>query len=149
MVNHKLLEVQNSAREKEITAWLAPAAYDVNYYRNDLANARALRHPKTCQWIFEKEEMDHLLGHTPNGPGNRAHEESFLWIYAKPVCIMQNHRPPERRQTFDLRRKNCMPFCPLRKSHICLETLISSTQHNANSKISAGSREDYLVFTLD
>ena len=94
LVNHKLLEVQDSAREKEITAWLAPAAYDVHYYRNDLANARALRHAKTCQWIFEKEEMGHLFGHVPNGPEARAHEESLLWIYAKPVCIMQNRYPP-------------------------------------------------------
>ena len=88
-VNHRLLEVQNTAREKEITVWLAPAAYDVSYFSTDLANARALRHPKTCQWIFEKEEMGHLFGEAPNGAGNRAHEESFLWIHAKPVCVMQ------------------------------------------------------------
>ena len=146
MVNHKLLEVQQSAREKEITAWLAPAAYDVNYYRDDLANARALRHQKTCQWIFEKEEMGHLLGDAPNGPGARAHEESILWIYAKPVCIIQNRRPPKRRQNLDL-RKTCL--CRLQMSEVCLDTLISSTQHNTNSKNSAGSREDCPVFTLD
>lgn len=100
LIGHKLLEVQHSAREKEITAWLAPAAYDVNYYRNDLANARALRHPKTCQWIFKKEEMGHLFSDVPNVSDNRVHEGSFLWIYAKPVCIMQHHCPPERRQIF-------------------------------------------------
>ena len=88
LVNHKLLEVQHSARQKEITAWLAPAAYDVHYYQNDLANARALRHPRTCQWIFEKEEMGLLFPDAPDSPGNGTHEESFLWIYAKPVCIM-------------------------------------------------------------
>ena len=90
LVNDKLLEVQHSARQKEITAWLAPAAYDVYYYQNDLANARTLRHPKTCQWIFEKEEMGLLFGDASNSPGNGTHEESFLWIYAKPVCKMQS-----------------------------------------------------------
>ena len=93
LVNHKLLEVQHSIRQKEITAWLAPTAYDVDYYQNDLANARALRHPKTCQWIFEKEELDLLFGDTPDSPGNGTYEESFLWIYAKPVCKMQSLPP--------------------------------------------------------
>ena len=96
-MNLRLIDVQNSAREKEITAWLAPAVYDVSYYRNDLANARALRHEKTCQWIFEREEMGHLFGDAPSAPGTRAHEESLLWIYAQPVCIMQNHCPSERK----------------------------------------------------
>ena len=89
LVNLKLLDVQNSAREKEITAWLAPTVYDIDYYRNDRDNARALRHPKTCLWIFEKEEMRHLFGDGPSSPGAPAHE-SLLWIYAKPVCIMPN-----------------------------------------------------------
>ena len=126
-MNLKLLDAQNSARKKEITAWLAPAAYDVDYYQNDLANARALRHPKTCQWIFEKEEMGHLFGDAPNGPGNRAHEEPFLWIYAKPVCTMQNHCPPQCNQTFELRTENAhnKVFSLLRLS-ICLGTLILS-----------------------
>ena len=102
-VNHRLLEVQHSARQREITVWLAPTAYDVHYYQNDLANARALRHPKTCQWIFEKEEMGLLFGDDPDSSGNGTHEESFLWIYAKPVCKLQSHCPPERRQVFKLR----------------------------------------------
>ena len=92
-MNRKLLEGQTSARQKEITAWLAPAAYDVHYYQSDLANARALRHPKTCQWIFKKEEMGDLLGDTPDDPGNGTREESFLWIHAKPVCKKYNHCP--------------------------------------------------------
>ena len=97
-VNHKLLEVQQSARQKEIAAWLAPAAYDVLYYQNDLDNARALRHPKTCQWIFEKEEMGLLFGEGPDGPGNGTTEKSLLWIHAKPVCKMQSHCTSQRRQ---------------------------------------------------
>ena len=102
LVNHKLLEVQHSARQREITAWLAPSAYDVHYYQSDLANARALRHPKTCQWIFEKEEMGLLFPDAPDSPGDGTYEESFLWIYAKPVCTIQSHWPPERRQIFEL-----------------------------------------------
>ena len=82
--------------------WLAPAAYDVHYYQSDLANARALRHPKTCQWIFEKEEMGLLFGDAPHNSGNGTHEESFLWIHAKPVCKMHSHCPTERRQIFEL-----------------------------------------------
>ena len=93
LVNLQLLDVQNSAREKEITAWLAPVVYDVNFYQNDRANATALRHPKTCQWIFEKEEMGRLFSDAPSAPGTRAHEESLLWIYAKPVYIMQISLP--------------------------------------------------------
>ena len=88
-MNHRLLEGQTSARQKEITAWLAPAAYDVHYYQNDLANARALRHPNTCEWIFEKEEMGYLFSDVSKSLRKGAQEESFLWVYAKPVC--RNH----------------------------------------------------------
>lgn len=105
-VNLKLLDAQKSAREKEIKAWLAPAAYDVDYYQSDLANARALRHPKTCEWIFEKEEIGHLFGDAPNAPGNRLHEEPFLWIYAKPVCKCRC--TSQCSQTFELRTKNAL-----------------------------------------
>ena len=93
-MNRKLLEAQSSAQEKEITAWLAPLSYDVDYYRNDLANARALRHQKTCQWIFEKEEVNRLFGDASNGSRIREHEKSLLWIYAKPVCVTQSDHPP-------------------------------------------------------
>ena len=85
-MNHKLLEGQSSARQKEITDWLAPAAYDVHYYQSDLANARALRHTNTCEWIFEKEEMGDLFGDASKSVRKGAQEESLLWIYAKPVC---------------------------------------------------------------
>ena len=126
LVSHKLLEVQNSVREKEIIAWLTPAAYDVNYYRNDLANARALRHPKTCQWIFEKEAMGHLFGEAPGDPGNRAFGGSFLWIYAQPVCIIPDHYPPQTRQIFNLEDIKCdLFFRPLCRPHSPELTLIS------------------------
>lgn len=77
-VNSELLEAQNSTRQKEITAWLAPVAYDVEYFSNDLASARALRHPKTCVWILDKPEVTQLFG-TSHGSGN-----SLLWICANP-----------------------------------------------------------------
>lgn len=83
-MNLELLDAQSSAWEKEITAWLAPTAYDVDYYMNDLATARALRHPKTCQWVFEKEEFVQLSDDTVANPDNDANRESFLWIHAKP-----------------------------------------------------------------
>ena len=76
-MNLQLLETQWSARQKEITAWLAPAAYDVDYYVSDLAAAQALRHPKTCQWLLDKERFLEF-----SGPS--ALEESLLWIFAKP-----------------------------------------------------------------
>lgn len=61
LVNREILEVPGSTRRKEITAWLAPVAYDVEYFSNDLASARALRHPKTCTWVLHKTEMIQLL----------------------------------------------------------------------------------------
>ena len=140
LVNLELLDAQKSAREKEIKAWLAPAAYDVEYYQNDLANARALRHPKTCEWIFEKEEMEHFFTDTPNTSRTWAQEESLLWVYAKPVCTMQNRCPPQGSQNFELWTK---------RLSICLGTLHSTTQLNANSKIYTGCREDYPLFTLN
>ena len=78
LVNFQLLDAQTSARRKEITAWLAPVAYDVEYFSNDLASARALRHPKTCMWILQKTEVKQLLNRSC-GP-----ERTFLWIYANP-----------------------------------------------------------------
>lgn len=151
-MNHELLEVQHSARQREITAWLAPTAYDVHYYQNDLANARALRHPKTCQWIFEKEEMGLLFADDPDSLGKGTHEQSFLWIYAKPVCKMQNYCAPERREIFEL----CNMYAHYITTYVLVRlesikksrTLISHIQHNANSKIHAGSRKDNLIVTL-
>ena len=77
-VNRELLQAQSLTRRKEITAWLAPASYDVEYYSNDLAVARALRHPKTCMWVLNKKEVTQL--------SNRSHElgEAVLWICASP-----------------------------------------------------------------
>ena len=77
-VNSELLDAQTSARRKEITAWLAPVAYDVEYFSNDLASASALRHPKTCMWILQKTEVTQLLDNSC-GP-----EKTLLWIYANP-----------------------------------------------------------------
>ena len=147
-MNHKLLEVQQSARQKEITTWLAPAVYDVHYYQNDLANARALRHPKTCQWIFKKEEMGLLFGDDRDSPGNGMHEKSFLWIHAKPVRKMQSHCPSQLQvmhNVMDLAYRSRPP----RKQPIQLEILISPIQPNANSKICTGGREDYPIIMLD
>ena len=78
LVNSELLIAQTSTRRKEITAWLAPVAYDVEYFSSDLVSARALRHPKTCTWILQKTEMTQLY-HTSCGS-----EKSLLWIYANP-----------------------------------------------------------------
>ena len=77
-VNSELLDAQTSARRKEIITWLAPVAYDVEYFSNDLASARALRHPKTCMWILQKTEVTQLLDNSC-GP-----EKTLLWIYAIP-----------------------------------------------------------------
>ena len=78
LVHSGLLDAQASARRKEITAWLAPVAYDVEYFSNDLVSARALRHPKTCMWILQKTEVKQLLN-SSCGP-----ERTLLWIYANP-----------------------------------------------------------------
>ena len=78
LVNSELLDAQTSARRKEITAWLAPVAYDVEYFSNDLASARALRHPKTCMWILQKTEVTQLLDNSC------VPERTLLWIYANP-----------------------------------------------------------------
>ena len=77
-VNSGLLEAQISMRRKEITKWLAPVAYDVEYFSNDLASARLLRHPKTCMWILDKPEYTQLCD-TSQGSA-----KSLLWIYANP-----------------------------------------------------------------
>lgn len=78
LVNSELLEAQSSTRRKEITAWLAPIAYDVEYFANDLASARALRHPKTCVWILDKMEVMQLCDI------NDESGISLLWICANP-----------------------------------------------------------------
>ena len=77
-VNSELLEAQISSRRKEIIKWLAPVAYDVEYFSNDLASARALRHSKTCRWILDKTELKQLYD-----TWHRS-EQSLLWIYANP-----------------------------------------------------------------
>ena len=75
-VNLAFLDTQTSARRKEITAWLAPASYDVGYYSNDLANAKALRFSGSCRWILDKEAFKTF--------SDTSSEESLLWVYAKP-----------------------------------------------------------------
>ena len=77
-MNYELLEAQMSTRRKEIIAWLAPIAYDVEYFSIDLANARALRHPKTCTWVLNKAEMVELCD------SRRCSEKPLLWIRANP-----------------------------------------------------------------
>ena len=83
-VNQAILDLHSSAREKEIIAWLAPTNYDVDYYKNDLANARDLRHPKTCEWVFSIEELTRLLGPAHTNLECHVQDESLLWIYARP-----------------------------------------------------------------
>lgn len=77
-VNSGLLEAQISTRRKEIIRWLAPVASDVEYFSNDLASAKALRHPKTCVWVLDKPELTQLCD-TSHGSA-----KSLLWIYANP-----------------------------------------------------------------
>lgn len=77
-VNNHLLRAQISTRRKEIITWLAPVAYDVEYFSNDLSSARAFRHPKTCRWILDRKELTQLCD-TCHGS-----EKSLLWIYANP-----------------------------------------------------------------
>ena len=77
-VNSELLDAQTLARQKEITVWLAPVAYDVDYFSDDLASARALRHQKTCMWILQKAEVTQLLEDSCES------EKTLLWIYANP-----------------------------------------------------------------
>ena len=50
----------------------------MEYFSNDLASAKALRHPKTCMWILQKAEVMQLLD---NSCGS---EKTLLWIYANP-----------------------------------------------------------------
>ncbi|KAF6227691.1 hypothetical protein HO173_012021 [Letharia columbiana] len=78
LMSLEILHAQSLTRRKEITAWLAPAAYDVEYYSNDLASARALRHPKTCIWVLDKTEVMQLCD-TSHRSG-----QSLLWICANP-----------------------------------------------------------------
>jgi len=77
-VNLELLEAKSSTRRKEITAWLAPVAYDVEYFSNDLASAKKLRHPKTCIWVLEKTEIIQLCDPSHGSVA------SLLWICANP-----------------------------------------------------------------
>ena len=74
--NQVLLQAGDSQRQKEITTWLAPIAYDANYFVRDQEAARALRHPNTCRWVLDKQGFQEWsTGAEPRGP---------LWIYAKP-----------------------------------------------------------------
>ena len=75
-VNRTLLNAHSSAAQREIIEWLAPVAYNVDYYIDDLATARRLRHPNTCLWFLEKDEYASF-----EGKASAAH---LLWIYARP-----------------------------------------------------------------
>ena len=50
----------------------------MEYFSNDLASAKALRHPKTCIWILQKAEVTQLLDSSCGS------EKTLLWIYANP-----------------------------------------------------------------
>ena len=76
-VNTSLLEAHSSSRQKEIIAWLAPAGYAVDYYKEDFANAKAARHANTCQWLLQRDAFVQFCR-------NPARRGAFLWIYAQP-----------------------------------------------------------------
>ena len=76
-VNTVLLDAQNSSRQKEIIAWLAPTGYAVDYYMDDFTNARIARHANTCRWILARDTFLEFGRVTHTGG-------SLLWIYAQP-----------------------------------------------------------------
>lgn len=76
-VNTTMLRAQELEHQKDIIAWLAPATYDVDYYADDLFNARSARHVGTCQWVLDKEVFIHFNQKV-------LQEGSLLWIYAQP-----------------------------------------------------------------
>ena len=76
-IGRKLIEAQVSSRQKEIISWLAPSAYDVHYYKQDLLSAAASRHSGTCCWVLNKEEFR-------GWSSPQEWQGSVLWIYAKP-----------------------------------------------------------------
>ena len=76
-VNEKILETQASSRQKEILTWLAPTVSHIEYYIDDLATARGLRHEGTCHWILNKESFLIFLAESSS-------QESLLWVNAQP-----------------------------------------------------------------
>lgn len=75
IVNTSLLEAQGSIRQREIIAWLAPTGCAVDYYLEDLANAKAARHANTCQWLLARNTFIQF-SETITRSG------ALLWIYA-------------------------------------------------------------------
>lgn len=76
-VNTSLLEAQNSSRQKDVIAWLAPTGYAVDYYMEDFANAKAVRHDNTCQWLLARDAFVQFSQAITRAG-------AFLWIYAQP-----------------------------------------------------------------
>ena len=76
-VNRALLTAQSTAHQKEIIAWLAPTAYDVDFYVNDLNNARTARHPTTCCWLLANDTFIQFSQ-------TSLQRGALLWIYAQP-----------------------------------------------------------------
>ena len=76
-VNTAILTTQHNERQRKIIAWLAPTAYEVDYYMKDLNSARAARFANTCQWVFTNDVFDQFSKEV-------AKAGSLLWIYAQP-----------------------------------------------------------------
>ena len=48
-MNSIVLKAQNLEHQRDLVAWLAPATDEIDYYVDDLMNARAARHVDTCR----------------------------------------------------------------------------------------------------
>ena len=76
-VNSTLLKAQDLEHQRDLVAWLAPTTYEVDYFIDDLVNARAVRHVDTCRWVLVKDVFIHFSQRF-------LQEGSLLWIYAQP-----------------------------------------------------------------
>lgn len=71
------MDAQSSHTQKRVIAWLAPTAYAVDYYKEDLASAKEARHENTCQWLLARDTFVQF-SETIAGSG------ALLWIHAQP-----------------------------------------------------------------
>lgn len=62
----------------DLARWLAPRIYENDHYKDDLEDARQLRHPGTCRWIEKRPEYGKWIDHSVASPC------SSLWIRGIP-----------------------------------------------------------------
>ena len=69
---------QHQQRYGNVVRWLSPQDHENDHYKEDLEDARSLRHPGTCRWILARSEYETWSN------SRFTSECSLLWICAIP-----------------------------------------------------------------